>query len=75
LLLPVSSTSPKIFATQQKIENSQQKEYVKKRKLKDRYDELHAKVEEIKRLNLPPDKWNTAQLRAMVKWYKQDSDE
>jgi len=60
---------------QQKTENAQQKEYVKKLKLKDEYDELHAKVEEIKRLNLPPDKWNTAQLRAMVKWYKRDSDE
>jgi hypothetical protein len=43
---------------QQKTANAQQKEYTKKLKLKDEYDELHAKVEEIKRLHLPADKWN-----------------
>jgi len=38
----------------QKTANAQQKEYTKKMKLKDEYDELHAKVEEVKTLNLPP---------------------
>jgi hypothetical protein len=46
----------------QKTTNAQQKEYTKKMKLKDEYDELHAKVEEVKRLNLPPEKWNVVQL-------------
>ena len=46
----------------QKTANAQQKEYTKKMKLKDEYDELHAKVEEVKRLNLPPEKWNAVQL-------------
>jgi len=60
---------------QQRADAAKEKEYNTQVRKKDEYDTLLAKVEEIKRLNLPYDKWNTAQLKAMVKWYKRDGDE
>jgi hypothetical protein len=32
------------------------------------------KIEEIRQQNLPPEKWNPDQLKAMLKWYKRDGD-
>jgi hypothetical protein len=60
---------------QQKSANVQHKEYTKKLKLKEEYDALCAKVQQVLGLNLPADKWNQAQLHTMVKWSKRDSDE
>ena len=60
---------------QQKSANAQHKEYAKKLKLKDEYDALHAKVQQVLGLNLPADKWNQVQLRTMVKWFKRDTDD
>ncbi len=57
------------------VPNAQHKEYTKKLKLKEEYDALHAKVQQVLGLNLPADKWNQAQLRTMVKWFKRDTDE
>ncbi len=42
---------------------------------KNECDELLAKVQQVRGLNLPPDKWTQAQLRIMVKWLKRDGDE
>jgi len=42
---------------------------------KNKYDELLAKVEQVRGLNLPPDKWTQAQLKIMVRWSKRDGDE
>jgi hypothetical protein len=47
---------------QQKAANAKQKEYNKKLKLKDEYDELYAKMQAVWGLNLPPERWNWAQL-------------
>ncbi len=40
----------------------------------DKYDLLFAKVEQIRRQNLPPEKWKLVKLKAMLKWYKRDGD-
>jgi hypothetical protein len=42
---------------------------------KDSYDALPAKVQAIKDLNLPPECWNQAQLKIMIRWYKRDGDD
>jgi hypothetical protein len=42
---------------------------------KNKYDELLAKVEQVRGLNLPPDKWTQAQLKVMVRWLKRNGDE
>ncbi len=60
---------------QQKSANAQHKEYTKKLKLKEEYDALHAKVQQVLGLNLPAEKWNQLQLHTMVKWFKRDTDE
>jgi hypothetical protein len=54
---------------------AREKEYEKYYKQKDEHDALYAKVEAIRSLNLPSDKWNQAQLKVMVRWYKRDGDE
>ena len=43
-------------------------------KRRDEYDLLLAKVEEIRRQNLPPEKWKPDHLKAMIKWNKRDGD-
>jgi hypothetical protein len=60
---------------QQKNANVRQKEYERRLKTKNEYDTLCAQVQAVKDLNVPPDKWNQAQLRTMVKWYKRDGDD
>ncbi len=60
---------------QQKKANARQKEYEKRLKNKNEYDTLCAQVKVEKDLNLPPDKWNQAQLRTMAKLYKRDGDD
>jgi len=54
---------------------AREKEYEKYYKRKDEHDALYAKVEAIRSQNLPSDKWNQAQLKVMVRWYKRDGDE
>ncbi len=60
---------------QQKNANVRQTEYKKRLKTKNEYDTLCAQVQAVKDLNLPPDKWNQAQLRTIVKWCKKDGNE
>jgi hypothetical protein len=42
---------------------------------KKEYDELLAKVQQVRGLNILPNKWTQAQLRIMLKWLKWDGDE
>ncbi len=53
---------------QQKNANGRQKEYEKRLKTKNEYDTLCAQLQAVEDLNVPPHKWNQAQLRTMVKW-------
>jgi len=43
-------------------------------KKKDEYDVLYAKVQEIRSLNLPCEKWTQSQLKVMLRWYKRPDD-
>jgi len=60
---------------QQRVDAAIEKERSMQLRKKDEYDALLAKVQAIKNLNLPYDKWNATQLKTMVKWYKRDGDE
>jgi hypothetical protein len=60
---------------QQRVDTAKEKEYNAYLRRKDKYDILLAKVQELRDQNLPLDKWNTAQLKTMVKWYKRDGDD
>ena len=42
---------------------------------KKEYDELLAKVQQVRGLYIPPGKWTNSQLRIMVKWLQRDGDE
>jgi hypothetical protein len=53
------------------VTEKENKKYYKK---KDEYDALHAKVQEIRRLNLPSEKWTQAQLKVMLRWFKRPDD-
>jgi len=50
-------------------------EYEKQLQKKNAFDALHSKVQALKDLNLPPEKWNQAQLKIMLRWYKRDGDD
>ena len=58
----------------EKADTQKQKRDQALMKKRDEYDVLFAKVEEIRRQNLPPEKWKPDQLKAMLKWYKRDGD-
>jgi len=60
---------------QQRADAAKEKEYNASLKKKDEYDMIYAKVQEIKNLNVPYDKWSATQLKIMVKWYKRDGDD
>jgi hypothetical protein len=59
----------------QRVDAAKEKEYNASLRKKDEYDALFAKVQEIQNQNLPYDKWNTTQLKVIVKWYKRDRDD
>ncbi len=59
----------------QRVDAAKEKEYNASLRKKDEYDALFAKVQEIRNLNLPSDKWDTTQLKTMVKCYKRDGDD
>jgi hypothetical protein len=50
-------------------------EYEKQLQKKNAFDALHSKVQALKDLNLPPEKWNQVQLKIMFRWYKRDGDD
>ncbi len=60
---------------QQRVDTAKEKEYNAYLRRKDKYDILLSKVQELHDQNLPLDKWNTAQLKTMVKWYKRGRDD
>jgi hypothetical protein len=60
---------------QERANEKEQQQYEKRLQKKNEYDELLAKVQQVRGLNIPPDKWTQAQLRIMVKWLKRDGNE
>jgi hypothetical protein len=60
---------------QERANEKEQQQYEKHLQKKNEYDELLAKVQQVRGLNLPPDKWTQAQLKIMLRWLKRDGDE
>ena len=59
----------------ERVNEREEREYNRQLQKKDTYDALYAKVHAIRELNLPPERWNQAQLKVMIRWFKQDGDE
>jgi len=59
----------------ERVQEKEHRECSRQVQKKDSYDALPAKVQAIKDLNLPPECWNQAQLKIMIRWYKRDGDD
>jgi hypothetical protein len=59
----------------ERVHEKEHHEYSRQVQKTGSYDALHAKVQAIKYLNLPPECWNQTQLKIMIGWYKRDGDD